>query len=213
MEMIGDRKYVKVPGDRVHELPPLLLKETRGAQALDGVVGRAESMVESDWMIVDSLVDSGGAAAIEARREARRLGLAVNLAEQYVQFLSHWTWGESIMEWIRQCETTFQAKPSLRGLLKPDVWPHAGRSSFVTLLEDKRVPHDGVDLENAMGFRLTFRQPPPIQFFSDKFLFFLNSSMASSAYRTWAEASGADPASLPPERFRFFVSGSEIREV
>lgn len=210
MEMIGDRKYVNVPGDQVHELPPLLLKETRGAQALDGVVVRAESMVETDWLILENpAAVGGGAAAIEARR----LGLAVNLAEQYVQFLSHWTWGESIMEWIRQCETTFQAKPSLRGLLKPDVWPHAGRSSFVTLLEDKRVPHDGVDLENAMGFRLTFRQPPPIQFFSDKFLFFLNSSMASSAYRTWAEASGDDPASLPPERFRFFVSGSEIREV
>ena len=63
-----------------------------------------------------------------------------------------------------------------------------------------------------MGFRLTFRQPPPIHFFSDKFLFFLNSSLASNAYETWAGVSG-DEASLPPERFRFLVSGSEIREV
>ena len=64
-----------------------------------------------------------------------------------------------------------------------------------------------------MGYRLSFRQPPPIQFFSDKFLFFLRSSMAATAYRSWAEASGGENASLPPERFRFFVSATDIREV
>ena len=210
MDQIGDRRFVTIPGDRVHELPPLLLKEGRRSQGLDDVVGRAETIIEADWLMpaVDA-EDEKTAAALQARR----VGLAVNLAEQYVQFLSHWTWGESILEWIRQCETTFETKPSLRGLLKPDVWPHAGRSSFVTLLEDKRVAHDGVDLENAMGLRLTFRQPPPIQFFSEKFLFLLSSSLAASAYNTWAGAVGADQASLPPERFRFFVSGAEIREV
>ena len=113
-----------------------------------------------------------------------------------------------MLEWIRQCETTFESRASLRPLLRPDVWPHASRASFITLLSDKKVPHEGVDLENAMGFRLT-----PIHFFSDKFLFFLNHSMASSAYRTWADISGQDPASLPPERFKFFVTGTEIREV
>ena len=210
MHVIGDRKYVNVPGDGVHELPPLLLKDSRGSSTLEDVVGRAESIIDNDWLIPAESVEDERAAAM---LESRRVGLAVNLAEQYAVFLSHWTWGESILEWIRQCETTFETKASLRGLLHPDVWPHAGRASFVTLLEDKRVPHDGVDLENAMGYRLSFRQPPPIQFFSDKFLFFLNSSMATTAYRSWADASGAELASLPPERFRFFVSGAEIREV
>ena len=209
MGEFGDRRFVEIPGDRIHELPPLLLKQTRGSEDMHAVVGRAETIVETDWLIpFDQPQDQKAATALEARR----VGLAVNLAERYVEFLAHWTWGESILEWIRQCETTFEAKPSLRGLLQPDVWPHAGRSSFVTLLEDKRVPHDGVDLANAMGFRLTFRQPPPIQFFSDKFLFFLNTSMAATAYQSWAGVSeGA--ASLPPERFRFFVSGTDIREV
>ena len=197
---IGDRKYVSIPGDDVHELPPLLLKDPRGVDSLQDVLDRAEKMIANDWLIHD-----------EAASDPT--GLAVNLAERYGQFLNDWTWGESILEWIRQCETTFEARPRLRGLLRPDVWPHAGRSSFVTLLSDKAVPHDGVVLENAMGLRLTFRQPPPIQFFSDKFLFFLNSSIASNAYRTWAEASGEEPASFPPERFRFFVSGTDIREV
>jgi hypothetical protein len=81
------------------------------------------------------------------------------------------------------------------------------------LLEDKRVPHGNIDLENAMGYRLTFRQPPPIQFFSEKYLFFLNTSLAASAFEAWSRTSGDKAASLPPERFRFFVTGTEIREV
>jgi len=202
MEIIGDRKYVEIPGQRVHELPPLLLRDARGVGDLHNVVGRAELMVENDALIADGRLD-----------DHDRIGLAINLAEQYSLFLSHWAWGESILEWIRQCETTFESKPSLKPLLSPDVWPHAGRKSFVTLLEDKSVPRGDVDLENAMGYRLTFRQPPPIQFFSDKFLFFLRSSLAANAYQTWADASGDDPASLPPERFRFFVTGTEIKEV
>lgn len=197
---LGDRKYVSIPGDDVHELPPLLLKDSRGAGKLQDVLLRAETMIANDWLISDETTSDP-------------TGLAVNLAERYGQFLNDWTWGESILEWIRQCETTFETRPRLRGLLRPDVWPHAGRSSFVTLLADKAVPHDGVVLENAMGLRLTFRQPPPIEFFSDKFLFFLNSSIAANAYETWAGVSGDESASLPPERFRFFVTGTEIREV
>ena len=202
MEIVGDRKYVEIPGQRVHELPPLLLKDVRGVGDLLNVVGRAESIVEHDSLLADSQLD-----------EHDKVGLAINLAEQYALFLSHWAWGESIIEWIRQCEITFESKPSLKPLLSPDVWPHASRRSFVTLLEDKSIPHGGVDLENAMGYRLTFRQPPPIQFFSDQFLFFLRTSIAANAYQTWADVSGDDPASLPPERFRFFVTGTEIKEV
>lgn len=210
MEVIGNRRYVTIPGKGVHELPPLLLKEGRDVDAIDDVVGRAEGIIENDWLIPADLPDD---PKTRATLERRRVGLAVNLAEQYVDFLTHWAWGESILEWIRQCEITFGTKPSLRPLLQPDVWPHAGRSSFVTLLADKAVPHEGVDLENAMGYRLTFRRPPPIHFFSDKFLFFLNASIAANAYRTWAAVSGEDAARLPPERFRFLVGGSEIREV
>lgn len=209
MEIFGNRKYIEIPGDKVHELPPLLLKETKRGGIAD-VVNRAESMVEADWLMPDEApLDEKAARALAQRK----VGLAVSLAEQYVSFLTHWTWGESILEWIRQCETTFETRPNLRPLLQPDVWPHASRASFVVLLEDKRVPSGEINIANAMGYRLTFRQPPPIDFFSDKFLFFLNSSMASNAYQTWAGVGGEQLISLPPERFRFFVTGSEIREV
>jgi hypothetical protein len=209
METIGDRKYVQIPGDKVYELPPLLLKEPR-AKALADVVGRAESIVDDDWLLAEPLApDAKTAHALEIRRA----GLAVNLAEQYARFLAHWIWGESVLEWIRQCEITFETRPTLRPLLKPDVWPHASRASFVTLLEDKRAPAEDVDLEKAMGYRLTFRKPPPIQFLSDKFLFFLNATLAAGAYRAWADTAAGEGASLPPERFRFFVAAPEIREV
>jgi hypothetical protein len=210
MEIIGNRKYVEIPGDAVHELPPLLLKSCTGRSAAEETLNRAEGMVEADALIADSVDDRWEPEGTFAHRKT---GLALNLAEQYVAFLNHWCWGESILEWIRQCEITFERKPNLRLLLKPDVWPHAGRSSFVTLLCDKRVPSDPVNLERAVGHRLTFRQPPPIDFFSDQFLFFLNASVAANAYVTWASASGNEAASLPPERFHFLVMGTEIKEV
>jgi len=69
---------------------------------------------------------------------------------------------------------TFDARMELRNLLRNNVWPHAGRSSFVQLLADKAVRADGIDLEKAVGLRLTFRQPPPISCFSNQFLIYLN---------------------------------------
>ena len=120
--------------------------------------------------------------------EQRKYDLAVNLTEQYLRLLAHWQWGDSILEWIRQCEITFETEATLRHLLHPDVWPHASRSSFVTLLVDKDV-HAPVVLENAVGLRLTFRHPPPIDCFSNQFLFYLNSPVAGTAYQTWAHMS------------------------
>ena len=210
VEILGSRRFLEIPGDRAYELPPLLLKHVEKPFELDEIVGNAESIVDSEELIPDALRNFENPDGFVS---GQRFGLAINLTEQYVKFLKHWTWGESVLEWIRQCETTFQSQPNLRTLLRPDVWPHAGRSSCVTLLEDKRVSVDDIDLENAMGYRLTFRQPPPIEFFSDKFLFFLNATLATNAYQTWADSSGEELPSLPPERFQFFVMTDSIREV
>ena len=53
--------------------------------------------------------------------------------------------------------------------------------------------------------RLTFRQPPPLKCFSDQFLFYLNASVASTAYQTWARMTPDPISALPPERFQFQV--------
>ena len=143
--------------------------------------------------------------AHEEQTEQRKYDLALNLTQQYLRLISHWQWGDSILEWIRQCEITFETEATLRLLLHPDVWPHASRSSFVTLLVDKYVHPPGVDLENAVGFRLTFRHPPPIECFSDQFLFYLNSHVTGTAFHAWARMSPMAPSLLPPERFHFDV--------
>ncbi|MCL4853199.1 MAG: hypothetical protein KJZ78_17720 [Bryobacteraceae bacterium] len=72
-------------------------------------------------------------------------------------------------------------------------------------LADKHVQPEGVPLAEAVGLRLTFRQPPPLACFSNQFLLFLNSRVAVSAYDTWASLSPAPVSSLPPERFSFQV--------
>jgi hypothetical protein len=137
--------------------------------------------------------------------EQRKFDLACQLTERYRGMLAHWSWGDSILDWVRQCEITFECEDTLRKLLHPDVWPHAGRASFVELLRAKAMPIGGVTLEKAVGLRLTFRQPPPIDCFSNQFLFYLDSTIADSAYHAWSHLASTTPALLPPHRFHFDV--------
>jgi hypothetical protein len=198
MDIIGSRTFVEIPGDKLHELPPLLVHGATCVRKLDKVMEMAEDIVRSEELMVDAVPD-------ELDAERRKLDLAVNLVEQYLTFRAAWQWGEDIIEWIRQCETTFQFSLTLRNILRPDVWPHASRSSFVTLLNDKAIDTGGFDLRKAVGMRLTFRQPPPIRCFSNQFLLYLNSSVAATAYSTWSQMAPEPVSSLPPERFRFEV--------
>jgi hypothetical protein len=207
MDILGDRKFVEIPGDKTHELPPLLVHTTPEVNRLDRVMSLANELIDSEEML-PSLTEelmSLQPNELDTLLSRRKMDLAINLVEQYLGLILHWRWGDGILDWIRQCETTFETRTELRRLLRPDLWPHAGRCSFVTLLADKAVKAPGVTLEQAVGLRLTFRQPPPISCFSDQFLIYLNSSVASSAYSTWAGRSPEPVSSLPPERFRFDV--------
>jgi hypothetical protein len=188
-----DERYIEIPGSKTHELPPLLV-HTAG----DEVGDLTSVMLEAEDMLSPS-------DATEDILQQRKLDLALQLTEQYKGLLSHWLWGDSILEWIRQCEITFESEGTLRTLLHPDVWPHASRASFVTLLMEKAVPTQGVGLEKAVGLRLTFRQPPPIDCFSSQFLFYLNTTVAGSAYQTWSHLIPQAPALFPPDRFHFEV--------
>lgn len=202
MDIVGDRKFVEVPGGKTHELPPLLVKTTPEVKRVDKMMGFATDIIEQEDMIVPL---AGDLLASEEAVERRKMDLALNLVDRYLGLLSHWHWGDAVIEWIRQCEITFGARLELRNLLRSDLWPHAGRSSFVQLLEDKAVKTSGVQLEKAVGLRLAFRQMPPIRCCSDQFLFYLNNSVAKTAYETWATMSPNPISSLPPERFQFDV--------
>jgi hypothetical protein len=202
MDIIGDRSFVEVPGAKTHELPPLLVKTASEVRRLDKMMGVANQIIEQEDMVSCT---TGETLLSEESVERRKLDLALNLVDQYLGLLDHWRWGDAVVEWIRQCEITFGARLELRNLLRSDLWPHAGRSSFVTLLEDKSVHAEGIQLEKAVGLRLAFRQMPPIRCCSDQFLFYLNHSVAETAYRTWLNTTPKPIASLPPERFQFEV--------
>jgi hypothetical protein len=202
--ILGDRKFVEVPGSKTHELPPLLVRTAVGVKRLDKVMQMANDLIEREDMLGPPPIDSDPARG-QLDLERRKMDLALNLIQQYMEFVQHWRWGDDVLEWIRQCETTFETRMDLRNLLRADLWPHAGRCSFVTLLEDKAVETGGVALEKAVGMRLTFRQPPPLKCFSDQFLLYLNSTVGNTAYQTWAGLSQSPVSSLPPERFTFQV--------
>lgn len=217
METLGNRKFVEVPGTKTHELPPLLVRMSPDVKRLDKVMDMASNLVDQEDMIPVVSVDPPGESArhweaVRHEMDRRRMDLALNLVEQYMKLVQHWQWGDSILEWIRQCEITFGTRLELRNLLSADVWPHAGRSSFVLLLEDKAVRTGGVALEKAVGMRLTFRHPPPLRCFSDQFLFYLNSPVANSAYQTWAGMTKLPVSSLPPERFHFDVVNMSLEQ-
>lgn len=202
MDIIGDRKFVEVPGGKTHELPPLLVKTVPDVKRLDKMMGVATAIIEREEMVSEICADG---VSSEESVERRKMDLALNLVDQYLGLLAHWNWGDAVIEWIRQCEITFGTRIELRNLLRSDVWPHAGRSSFVTLLEDKAIKTEGVQLEKAVGLRLAFREMPPIRCCSDQFLFYLNNSVAKSAYQTWFEMTPSPISSLPPERFAFEI--------
>jgi hypothetical protein len=202
MDVVGDRRFVEIPGDKLHELPPLMVRGGHNVKRLDKVVDMANDIVQSEELLAETAAVDW-ADSHEADR--RRMDLAINLVEQYMGFVTQWHWGDGILEWIRHCETQFQITSDLRNVLRPDWWPHASRCSFVTLLSDKAVRPENIDLQKAVGMRLTFRQPPPIKCFSNQFLFYLNSSVATTAYTTWSHMAPDPIASLPPERFTFQV--------
>jgi hypothetical protein len=197
-----DRAYIEVPGFGLHELPPLLVHGIPEDASRSDLVERAAAMVETEDMIAESTPDD---------MEHRKLDLALHLTDQYFGLLSHWAWGDSVLEWIRQCEITFASTSALRNLLSGDVWPHAARSSFVDLLLDKHVPTSGVAIDRAVGMRLTFRQPPPIDCCSNQFLFFLNNRLAGTAYETWARMSPESTGHLPPNRFHFEIHDMRLQ--
>ncbi|HSU59662.1 MAG TPA: hypothetical protein VLI55_10145 [Bryobacteraceae bacterium] len=205
--MIGDRRFVEVPGGKKHELPPLLVKTVPDVKRLDKMMSIAAEIIEQEDMVPSV---AGDALAAEEMVERRKMDLALNLVDQYLGLLSHWHWGDAVIEWIRQCEITFGERLELRNLLRSDLWPHAGRSSFVTLLEDKDIKTEGVQLEKAVGLRLAFRQMPPIRCCSDQFLFYLNKSVAQTAFRTWLNMTPLPISSLPPERFEFEVVNMSV---
>jgi hypothetical protein len=195
------RSYIEVPGFGMHELPPLLVHGISEDASREDLVERAAAIIETEDMIADAPPEALGGYSMEHRK----LDLALHLTDQYFGLLSHWAWGDSVLEWIRQCEITFAATSVLRPLLCGDVWPHAARSSFVDLLLEKHVPTPGVAIDKAVGMRLTFRQPPPIDCCSNQFLFFLNSRLAGAAYETWARMSPESAGHLPPNRFHFEI--------
>lgn len=205
MNIVGDRKFVEVPGKDTHELPPLLIRSAPKIRNVHGILSMANQIIESDDMMPLPAMDG-----FADELETHRMDLAVNLVDQYLHVVRQWQWGDSILEWIRQCETTFGMRLELRNLLRPDLWPHSNRYGFVKLMRDKDIPCGEVVLEQAVGLRLTFRQPPPISCFSNQFLFYLKSTVTTAACQTWANMSPEPSFDLPPERFSFDVVKMEL---
>src|SRR5258708_33923461 len=98
MDIIGDRKFVEVPGTKTHELPPLLVRGEPQARRLDRVMGLAGHILESEDVLPQFVAD-----AAEGELERRRLALAINLVGQYLGLVNHWQWAVGTLARTSQC--------------------------------------------------------------------------------------------------------------
>lgn len=192
------RNIIQVPGNKTLELPPLLVRNIQVLSPdesfnLDSVMLEAEDMLATD-------------DASELVIEQRKFDLALQLAKRYASLVSHWCWGDSVIEWIRQCKTTFESHLELKNLLRPDIWPHSASDiTFVELLRDKDVGTPLINLETAIGSRISFRQPPPADCCSNHFLMYLFDRVFPNAFRDWASQTASMPSIFPADRFHFEV--------
>ena len=51
MDIIGDRRFVEVPGEKTHELPPLLVKTVPDVKRMDKMMGIASDIIEQEDMV------------------------------------------------------------------------------------------------------------------------------------------------------------------
>ena len=51
MDIVGDRKFVEVPGGKTHELPPLLVKTLPAVKRMDKILGIATDIIEQEDMV------------------------------------------------------------------------------------------------------------------------------------------------------------------
>src|SRR5450755_2670786 len=51
MDIIGDRKFVEVPGGKTHELPPLLVKTVPEVKRFDRMMTVANEIIEQEDMV------------------------------------------------------------------------------------------------------------------------------------------------------------------
>ena len=128
MDLIGDRKFVEIPGDRKHELPPLLVRGTPAMKRMDKVVNMANEIVQSEELLSDNAYDDN-AAELDISAARWR---SPDLVERYLGFIAHWQWGDGILEWIRQC------KPRSSSRLNYGQYcaPMCGRMRVVCRLRD-----------------------------------------------------------------------------
>jgi len=76
--ILGDRKFVEVPGSKTHELPPLLVRTSPGVKRLDRVMEMANDLIEREDMLAPPPADADPIRA-QLELDRRKMDLALNL--------------------------------------------------------------------------------------------------------------------------------------
>ena len=90
MDILGGRKFVEIPGDKLHELPPLLVHASPQHKRLDKVMDMANDIIESEELMSDAMIADPATHDIlpDIDLDRRKMDLAISLVEQYLRSLS-----------------------------------------------------------------------------------------------------------------------------
>jgi len=75
--ILGDRKFVELPGSKTHELPPLLVRTSPGVKRLDKVMEMANDLIEREDMLAPPSIETDPARA-QIELDRRKMDLALN---------------------------------------------------------------------------------------------------------------------------------------
>lgn len=189
--------FLNIPGEKRWELPPLILFTPRKEENPETLNKVMEVIEESDFVFMDDISLYNAKA-----------NLAQNAWREYLKIIDTWYLGKNIFEWLSECMTTFTADPILKNILRPGLWPYPDYSCLVDMLDKKCSLDEKLkslvngNIKISVGMRLSFEQPPPVEYLTHDFLFYLAPKLAQNAYNNWQEKRTVNGL-LPSERFCF----------
>lgn len=189
MHQIGNKKFLKLPGNQTIELPPIIVsaysvRPKNLETCLDAIREKSYSIIGYDLQTESQPTDE----------------ITINIFDSYIRFREKWILGEIFFRWVYQCRIERNINDPLRPFLSK-VWPDdLDLIRFSDLLDSKQIELFQ-NLHNSIGIRRMFDRLPTAKVLSD-YLLTRQDTIGNEVFNKIREY---DTELFPTERFHFEV--------